>query len=223
MRRASCVNRQECVPLCPVMRYIVFDDMTRCSPAEVTRLMPLASAQRQAQALRYSHTFGQFCCLKSYEMLLTLLREWGRAHNTNAYDTLLPEFLYNDYGQPCLVDGPYFSISHSKNAIAVCVDDTPVGVDVESVRPLRRELVAKTMSAREQSLIAASVPQEWAFTRLWTQKEALLKLRGTGIIADLRNTLDDCADVSFHSIDNLLHNYVLTIAIQKIQEHETRF
>lgn len=223
MRRASCVNRQECVPLCPVMRYIVFDDMTRCSPAEVTRLMPLASAQRQAQALRYSHTFGQFCCLKSYEMLLTLLREWGRAHNTNAYDTLLPEFLYNDYGQPCLADGPYFSISHSKNAIAVCVDDTPVGIDVESVRPLRRELVAKIMSAREQSLIAASVSQEWAFTRLWTQKEAVLKLRGTGIIADLRNTLDDCADVSFHSIDNPLHNYVLTIVTQKTKEYETRF
>lgn len=205
------------------MRYIVFDDMSQCSPADIARLLPLASVQRQAQALRYSHTFGQFCCLKSYEMLLTLLREWGREHNTDTYDTLLPEFLYNDYGQPCLADGPYFSISHSKNAIAVCVDDTPVGVDVESVRPLRRELVAKTMSAREQSLIAASVSQEWAFTRLWTQKEALLKLRGTGIIADLRNTLDDCAGVSFLTMDNPLHNYVLTIASQKTKEYETRF
>lgn len=205
------------------MRYIVFDDMSQCSPADIARLLPLASVQRQAQALRYSHTFGQFCCLKSYEMLLTLLREWGREHNTDTYDTLLPEFLYNDYGQPCLADGPYFSISHSKNAIAVCVDDTPVGVDVESIRVLRPELVAKTTNIKEQSLIAASSSPEWAFTRLWTQKEAVLKLRGTGIIADLRNTLDDCADVSFHSIDTPLHNYVLTIATQKTKEYETRF
>lgn len=205
------------------MRYIVFDDMAQCTPAEVTRLMPLASAQRQAQALRYSHTFGQFCCLKSYEMLLTLLREWGREHNTDTYDTFPPEFLYNDHGQPRLLGGPHFSISHCKEAIAVCVDDTSVGIDVESIRVLRPELVAKAMSIKEQNLIAASVSQEWAFTRLWTQKEALLKLRGTGIIADLRNTLDDCAGVSFLTMDNPLHNYVLTIASQKTKEYETRF
>ena len=194
------------------MRYLVFDDMTRCTPAEVARLLPLVSVQRREQALRFSHTFGQFCCLKSYEMLLTLLREWGMEHPTAPAFAAPPSFLYNEHGHPRLETGPFFSISHCRHAIAVVVSDCPIGIDIESVRPLRHELVAKTMNTVEQALIATSAQPDRAFTRLWTCKEALLKLRGTGIIADLHRTLEDCADVSFHTIDNPQHPYIFTIA-----------
>ena len=55
------------------MLYRIFDNMTECSELEVARLLPLVSEQRREQALRYTHTFGQYCCLKSYEMLTDLL------------------------------------------------------------------------------------------------------------------------------------------------------
>ena len=55
------------------MLYKIFSDMTECSEQEVARLLPLVSEQRREQALRYTHTFGQYCCLKSYEMLTALL------------------------------------------------------------------------------------------------------------------------------------------------------
>ena len=55
------------------MLYQIFDDMTQCSEQEVARLLPLVSAQRREQALRFTHLFGQYCCLKSYEMLQQLL------------------------------------------------------------------------------------------------------------------------------------------------------
>ena len=71
------------------MLYRIFDDMTQCSEQEVARLLPIASSQRREQALRYAHTFGQFCCLKSYEMLTALLAS-------------TPSFLYNEYGAPYL-------------------------------------------------------------------------------------------------------------------------
>ncbi len=186
--------------------------MTRCTPAEVAHLLPSVSVQRREQALRFSHTFGQFCCLKSYEMLLILLREWGREHPTAPTYAEPPSFLYNEHGQPRLETGPYFSISHCRHAIAVAVSDCPIGIDIESVRPLRHELVAKTMNTAEQNLIATSSQPDRIFTRLWTSKEALLKLRGTGIIADLHRTLEDCANVSFHTIDNPQQPYILTIA-----------
>lgn len=186
--------------------------MTQCTPAEVARLLPLASVQRREQALRFSHTFGQFCCLKSYEMLLTLLREWGREHPAVPVFSEPPSFLYNDHGQPRLETGPCFSISHCRHAVAVAVSDGPVGIDVESVRPLRPELVAKTMNTAEQTLIATFSHPDRTFTRLWTCKEAFLKLRGTGIIADLHHTLEDCADVSFRTIDDPRQPYIITIA-----------
>ncbi len=226
LRGIPCVFLYFVVPLCGCfrlsvrllpMRYLVFDDMTQCTPAEVARLLPLVSAQRREQALRFSHTFGQFCCLKSYTMLLTLLREWATEHPTSHPTSPAfaepPSFSYNHHGQPQLEAGPCFSISHCRHAIAVAVSDCPVGIDVESIRPLRPELVAKTMNTAEQTLIATSSQPDRTFTRLWTRKEALLKLRGTGIIADLHHTLEDCANVSFSTMDDPRQPYILTIAL----------
>lgn len=189
------------------MLYQIFDDMTQCSVQEIARLLPLVSKQRQEQALRYTHLFGQFCCLKSYTMLVELLVKW-----MGKDDIVLPEFLYNQYGAPSIENGPYFSISHCKSGIAVAVYDAPIGVDIESIRTPKVDLVRKTMNSVEQSAIFSAANPDWAFTRLWTQKEALLKMKGTGIIADLHDVLLDSNEVVFTQIDNLEHTYTFCIA-----------
>lgn len=187
--------------------------MTQCTPAEVERLLPLVSAQRREQALRFSHIFGQFCCLKSYEMLLSLLTDYYAAHHT---EWSMEDFVYNDYGQPSLPHGPYFSISHCRNGISVAIAEQPIGVDIESIRTIKPDLIHKTMNSAEQTAIAAAAQPNIAFTRLWTQKEALLKLRGTGIIDDLHDTLANTSDITFHTMENLTCRYILTIAILRV-------
>lgn len=164
------------------MQVLVFDRMELCTEAEVQAMLPLVSAQRREQALRYKHTFGQFCCLKSWLMLQFLI---GDGLPVAAYG----EWEYNEHGkpffphnlspvthQPC-----YFSISHCKEAIAVAVDSKRVGVDIESVRHADDDLIKRVMRAREQQDIAEAAEPDRAFTRLWTQKEAVVKWRGTGI------------------------------------------
>ena len=178
--------------------------MEVCSADEVERLMPLVSPQRREQAKTYKHIFGQFCCLKSYELLCELLAEWGS-------DNTCPIFIYNEYGAPSIDGGPYFSISHCKNGIAVAVDSRPIGIDIESVRPFKEALMKKTMNADEQTLIMRDEQADWTFTRLWTKKEALLKMQATGIISDLHEVLADTSNIRFTSIDNVNHHYVLTI------------
>ena len=187
------------------MIYRIFDDMEQCTAAEVARLLPQVSDQRRAQALRYQHVFGQYCCLKSYEMLCELLREWGG-------EDRCPIFTYNEYGAPAIDGGPYFSISHCKEGIAVAVDSQPIGIDIESVRPLKEGLMHKTMNASEQASILSSDAPDWAFTRLWTQKEAVLKMQATGIISDLHEVLCAAPNTRFTSFDNANRRYVLTIA-----------
>ena len=76
-------------------------------------MLPLVSEQRREQALRYKHTLGRFCCLKSWLLLQELVGE-------------LPEWQYNEYGKPFIEGGPHFSISHCKTGIAVAVADEPV-------------------------------------------------------------------------------------------------
>ena len=191
------------------MLYRIFDDMTQCSEQEVARLLPLVSAQRREQALRYKHTFGQYCCLQSYKMLCELLAEWSRLHQLPINQQ--PIFLYNDYGAPYIEGGPHFSISHCKRGIAVAVSENPIGIDIEVIRTFSPELMRKTMNEDEQLRITSSAIPEVEFIRFWTQKEALLKLQGTGIISDLHHVLDHTLDLSWTEISHLSPDYICTI------------
>ena len=162
-------------------------------------MLPQVSEQRRAQALQYKHAFGQYACLKSYLMLQDLLRE----HYGIEGDLL---FTYNEYGKPELnindanVVGselkPYFSISHCKQAIAVAVADTPIGIDIETLRHPSESLIEKTMNEQERYQIAAAESPEKMFTALWTRKEAVLKYLGTGIVDDLHNVLSNTNNFS---------------------------
>lgn len=184
--------------------------MTQCSEQEVARLLPLVSAQRREQALRYKHTFGQYCCLQSYKMLCELLAEWSRVHQLPINQQ--PIFLYNDYGAPYIEGGPHFSISHCKRGIAVAVSENSIGIDIESIRSFKPELMRKTMNEDEQLRITSSAIPEVEFIRFWTQKEALLKLQGTGIISDLHHVLAHVQDVFWTEISPLDKGYICTIA-----------
>ena len=192
------------------MLYRIFDDMTQCSEQEVARLLPIVSAQRREQALRYKHTFGQYCCLQSYKMLCELLTEWSRVHQLPINQQ--PIFLYNDYGAPYIEGGPHFSISHCKRGIAVAVSENPIGIDIEVIRTFNPDLMRKTMNEDEQLRITSSAIPEVEFIRFWTQKEALLKLQGTGIISDLHHVLTHAHDVSWTEISPLDKGYICTIA-----------
>ena len=185
--------------------------MTQCSEQTIARLLPMVSHQRREQALRYQHTFGQFCCLKSYLMLCELLLEWGRTHSTPYTLHPTPTFLYNEYGAPYIEGGPHFSISHCKTGIAVAVSENSIGIDIETIREFKPELMRKTMSPTEQERITLCAKPEEEFIRLWTQKEALVKLQGTGIITDLHHILDDIQDIVWTEIIHPSSNYICTI------------
>jgi 4'-phosphopantetheinyl transferase len=184
--------------------------MNECSEQEIARLLPLVSEQRREQALRYKHSFGQFCCLKSYIMLCDLLAEWGRVHQLPINEQ--PTFLYNNYGAPYIEGGPYFSISHCKTGIAVAISENPIGVDIETIRTFQLDLMRKTMNEDEQQRILTSTKPEAEFIRLWTQKEAFLKLQGTGIISDLHHVLEHGQAITWTEITHKEKGYICTIA-----------
>lgn len=188
-----------------MMRYTIFDDMGQCTEAEVERILPLVSAQRCEQALLYQHTFGQYACLKSYLMLIDLLGI-----------STLPDFQYNEYGKPFIPNALYFSISHCQHAIAVAVSEQPIGIDIESVRPFRSALIERTMNEEEQATIHRANDASRAFTALWTQKEAVVKWQGTGIISDLRTILvDTCDMVALQTFAPVGKEYLFSVAMGK--------
>ncbi len=192
------------------MRVLVFGDMTRCTEQEVQRLLPLVSEQRRQQALKYKHTFGQYCCLKSWLML---------EEGMKTFNFQLSTFNYEKNGKPYVENGPYFSISHCKTAIAVAIDDRPIGIDIESIRHADDELIARTMNEEEKSQITnhkSQIESARAFTRLWTQKEAIVKLEGTGIesFEQLRSIRTQNTEYRIQTFEN--ENYIYSIAYGKL-------
>ena len=161
----------------------IFDDMSLTTEAEVQRMLPLVNEQRRKEALRYKHLFGQFTCLKSWLMLKELLEPLGI---TNM------EMRRNKHGKPFLIHHPnvHFNLSHCKNGIAVVVDFAPVGIDIESFRRINDALLHRTMNGDELDNIQSAEKPAEAFISYWTKKEAVLKLRGTGISTDLHHVLD---------------------------------
>ena len=84
-------------------------------------------------------------------------------------------------GKPCFPDFPdkQFSLSHTAG-LCLCAlsDGGAVGVDIERVRPRRAGLPRYVMSGEE----FAAFDSTWEdFARIWTLKEAFVKLRGGSI------------------------------------------
>ena len=199
------------------MEIRVFDDMEEITLEEIQRLLPLVSEERREEALRYKHLFGQFACLKSYVML----REMLETRDARLQDTGLSHpfrFGYNEHGKPFLKDHPdlHFNISHCKNGIIVAVSDQPIGVDIESYRKVSDSLIRYTMNEEERRIIAESDDPVRTFTEYWTKKEAVFKLRGTGITHDLHDLLQ--GDEQVETFVNPEKQYAYSIAYAASEE-----
>lgn len=150
--------------------------------------LPLLSSQRREQCLKFKHEQGRRACVAAYLLLCEGLRQQYGI-------TEPPVFEYGEHGKPSIVGHRdiHFNMSHCREAALCAVSDKPVGVDVESIGRYKETLARYTMNDDELALIQQADRPEVAFIRLWTQKEALLKLAGTGITDSLRTVLAPAA------------------------------
>lgn len=91
---------------------------------------------------------------------------------------------HDDNGAPWLPNHPELSvsISHCRAAVAVAVSDAEaIGIDIECRRRVSPGLVERVCTEEEQEIIRGAADTEMEFLRYWTRKEAVLKMRRTGI------------------------------------------
>ncbi|MBQ9340162.1 MAG: 4'-phosphopantetheinyl transferase superfamily protein [Paludibacteraceae bacterium] len=202
---------------------ISFFDTSRQSDAAIAislhEFLPQIPEERRAEALRYKSERRQYDCVKSFRMLEELLgislpawqvSEHGKPYYEPAVIqsllSELPETRLSEMQRRLLEnDGQlHFSLSHCSRAIAVALSERPVGIDVETVeRHVTEELVRYTMNNAEQACIFGhavdanrhlSPATTERFITLWTQKEAYLKMLGTGINSDMKDVLINITD-----------------------------
>lgn len=161
------------------------------------------SAQRRTAALAYKHERDQRLSVAAYMLLKRALSEgYGIGGN--------PEFGYGKGGKPFIIGHPeiHFNLSHCRHAAVCAVSDRPIGIDVESIRPYNDALTRYVLNDEEYQRVASSGKPEVEFTRLWTMKESLLKLTGTGLRGDLKALLPHPTATFDTTIEP---NYIFTV------------
>ena len=189
--------------------YLLRDNIASLDEQQTERLLLALPEWRREVAMRYKHLAGRRESATAYLLLLEALQQQYGINEA-------PHFVIGPHGKPSLLEFPHihFNTSHCHKAVICAVGDTPVGVDIEGRRSIRDSLVDYTMNAAEKERIARAEDTEMEFLKLWTAKEAVVKLSGEGIQDNIRDILTLAKDrnISIHTYINTKKDYVYSLA-----------
>ncbi len=192
-------------------------DIEEYGEERVASLMLRLPEWRMEKALAFKYLSGRRECTLSYLLLADMLHK--------GYGIVSPlSFSYNAHGKPSLEDCPdiHFSLSHCRTAVACLVCDLPCGVDVECIRKAKPALVEYCMNKEECGLVFRSATPDVTFTELWTRKEAVFKLLGTGITGNVKDILspENLAGIRLRTLKSPDESFVVTEALLTSSEND---
>lgn len=130
---------------------------------------------------------------------------------TFGIDIAKQKFAYSEYGKPYLLNysNVHFNISHSGEYVACAVSDKPIGIDIQKIGEYNADVAKRVCNEKELVQIENSSDKASEFTKLWTQKEAVLKMHGTGIASgDIKNCLNN------HNVESeKIEDYWVSVSI----------
>ncbi len=88
-------------------------------------------------------------------------------------------FCKDENGVPMQNNGVWWGVSHKPDVVAGAVSFSPVGIDIEVLKAVSRGLAEKVSDGIERGLFRNF--SEHDFFRIWTAKEAVLKMLGKGL------------------------------------------
>lgn len=95
----------------------------------------------------------------------------------------MPEMEKDGRGKPYFVGtrDMHFSLSHTKTHVLAALSDSPVGADIETLRPVKKEF---------ERLFSPEMLEDFGYFGAWTLREAVFKLVGEGRLRSMDIRLD---------------------------------
>ncbi len=142
-------------------------------PSECPEVLAGLDEERKAKTLRYLRQQDRKLSLGAGLLLRFALREHGITKS---------EILTDENGKP-YTEGLFFNLSHSCDYAVCSVSTKPVGCDVERISDRHLRVAERYFCESERDYIFSFSAQKQAeeFFRLWTVKEAYMKLTGEGM------------------------------------------
>jgi len=146
---------------------------------QIDRLKLFMSSEKRAAADRFRFLI---------DARRTLLGEvFVRQMIHDLYDLPIDQIVFETEGngKPVVRHIPsfHFNLSHSGDWVVCAIDDVPVGIDIEEIKPIDLAIAERFFSPDEyQDLLSQPAErQEAYFFHLWSMKEAFIKLTGKGL------------------------------------------
>ena len=114
-------------------------------------------------------------------------------------------FGIGSHGKPYVIgyEQVHFNISHSDNICICAVDDMPIGIDIQKMKPCRFDFIAKRFfTQKEQERYIMEGKNQTAFYRMWTKRESVGKYLGAGFHYKPK---DDTSDWKTEYMLSLIH------------------
>ncbi|MCM3746393.1 4'-phosphopantetheinyl transferase superfamily protein [Paenibacillus pasadenensis] len=143
-------------------------------------LLNYVSAERREAAGRYRKPIDAYRSLTGEILARLAVRQQLRIPN----DELV--FVKNAYGKPMLSPPAadcHFNVSHAGSWVVCAFGDSPVGVDVERIKPIDISIAERFFAPEEYAALTSLPEQEQLrfFYQLWTLKESYIKAVGKGL------------------------------------------
>ncbi len=156
---------------------------------QYTEMYRAADEERRARADRFRYEDDRRRCLCADMLARKMLAD--ASGKTPEEIT----FTIGHKGKPSANVPFYFNLSHSGDLVLCAVSDKPIGVDIEQIKPFRAGMVARYFTQTEAAYVWGDMTPSSEtvtdseicarFYRIWTAKEAYVKMTGTGISTDL--------------------------------------
>lgn len=183
------------------------DNLQLYNATEIERIIATFPRQRREVAMSYKFEQGRKESALAYRLLCQGLQERFQRNEQ-------PTFVIGEHGKPSLLEYPdiHFNLSHCKQAVLCALSRKPVGVDVERIGRYHEDVARYCMNDEEMQQITQASDPEIPFTRLWTQKEAVVKLRGTGLTDSVKEILTHCEGIHLDTVEQIEKGYIYTVA-----------
>ena len=173
-------------------------DIRDLTDAEYNKWYSLMSTDKQQRVDRFRFVDDKKRTVAGEMLARKAIAEWCG---------IAPEsitFGIKEHGKPYVKDlAVEFNISHSGDMVVCAVDDKPIGIDIEQIRPIDLSVAKRICTDEELLYLFGRRPTEQDFTytidtetltrffELWTAKEAYGKRMGIGVnqLANNRNDM----------------------------------
>lgn len=187
--------------------YLLMADK-QLDPQEYQQMFQLLSPERQERLRRISSKNAKQLSLLGDILTRILLCEHFNLSNKQLSIDI------GNHGKPFLSGYPnaHFNISHSADAVLCGICNTPIGVDIEKIKPANLAIAKRFFTFEECEYIQEDPKTaNERFIFLWTRKESYIKWAGGGLSIPLNSfdVLKVQREVAFYS--EKLDGYLLSV------------